>query len=224
MKKILLVVFLTIGFSLAPTQKSHAIVWEVIRQALIAAIKAADIAVQRLQNKTIWLQNAQKALENVLSKVKLDEISGWVDKHKKQYQEYYDELARVKSAISGYKRVKDIITKQVRLVDEYKKSFALFKKDKHFTPKEIEYMVRVYTGIVDESLKHIDQLFLVVSSAGTKMTDGKRLEVINRVAEVIDENFNDLRDFNSQNVRLSLQRAKDENELDAVRALYGLSP
>lgn len=222
MKKRIAILVLCIGLSFAPMQKSHAIVWEVIRQALIAAIKAADVAVQRLQNKTIWLQNAQKALENVLSKVKLDEISDWVDKHKKQYEQYYDELARVKAAVSGYKRVKDIMGKQVKIIDEYKRAFALFKQDKHFTLKEIEYMIRVYTGIVDESLKNLDQLFLVVGSFGTKMTDGKRIEIINRVAEAIDENLNDLRDFNSENVQLSLQRSKDENEVKSVKALYNL--
>lgn len=209
-------------FTIAPTQKSHAIVWEVVRQALIAAIKAADLAVQRLQNKTIWLQNAQKALENVLSKVKLDEISDWVDKHKKQYEQYYDELSKVKAAISGYRRIKDIMTKQVKIVDEYKRAFGLFKQDKHFTAKEIDYMVRVYTGIVDESLKNLDQLFLVVNALNIEMTDGKRLEIISAVADHIDENLNDLWDFNRQNVRLSLQRSKDENEINAVKALYGI--
>lgn len=220
MKKRILVSVLCFVLAVTPTQKSHAIVWEVVRQALIAAIKAADLAVQRLQNKTIWLQNAQKALENTLSKLKLDEISDWVDKHKKQYEQYYDELSKVKSAISGYKRVKDIMEKQVKIVDEYKRAFALFKQDEHFTEKEIGYMFRVYTGIVDESLKNLDQLFLVVGTLGTEMTDGKRLEIINRVAVSIDENLNDLRDFNSQNVRLSIQRSKDEREIDAVKALY----
>lgn len=222
MKKGIIITALCLMFTIAPTQKSHAIVWEVVRQALIAAIKAADLAVQRLQNKTIWLQNAQKALENVLSKAKLDEISDWVDKHKKQYEQYYDELSKVKAAISGYRRVKDIMTKQVKIVDEYKKAFGLFKQDKHFTEKEIQYMVRVYTGIVDESLKNLDQLFLVVNAFSTEMTDGKRLEIISAVADHIDENLNDLRDFNSQNVRLSLQRSKDENEINAVKALYDL--
>lgn len=224
MKKIIVMVVLCLGLTIAPTQKSHAIVWEIVRQALIAAIKAADLAVQRLQNKTIWLQNAQKTLENVLSKVKLDEITEWVDKHKEQYAKYFDELKRVKEAISGYKKVKEIMEKQVRIVNEYKRAFALFKKDKHFSVKEIEYMVRVYTGIVDESLKNLDQLFLVVNALSTEMTDGKRLEIIGAVANHIDENFNDLRDFNSQNVRLSLQRSKDENEVNAVKALYNLTP
>lgn len=222
MKKIIIALVLCIGLTVAPTQKSHAIIWEVVRQALIAAIKAADIAVQRLQNKTIWLQNAQKTLENTLSKLKLDEISDWLDKNKEQYAKYFDELKKVKELISGYQKVKEIMAKQVRIVEEYKRAFALFKQDKHFTPAEIEYMAKVYTGIVDESLKNLDQLFLVVNALNTKMTDGKRVEIISAVAGHIDENLNDLRDFNSQNVRLSLQRSKGEQEVKVVKVLYGI--
>ena len=38
----------------------------------------------------------------------------------------------------------------------------------------------------------------------------------------IDQNYLDLRQFNSQNMILSLNRAKDANEIDAVKKLYGL--
>src|SRR5690606_23335792 len=160
--------------------------------------------------------------ENTLSKLKLDEISDWLDKNREQYAKYYDELKKVKEMISGYQKVKEIMAKQVRIVEEYKRAFALFKQDKHFTEGEIEYMAQVYTGIVDESLKNLDQLFLVVNALNTKMTDGKRLEVISAVAAHIDGNLNDLRDFNSENVRLSLQRSKDEQEIERVKAMYGI--
>jgi hypothetical protein len=222
MKKILMVCMLSVVLALMPTQKSHAIVWVVVKAAMVKVIKAMDLAVQRLQNKTIWLQNAQKTLENTLSKVKLDEISDWVKKNKEQYAKYYDELAQVKEAITGYKRVKSIMQKQVRVVEEYKRAFGLFKQDKHFTPDEIAYMTKVYSGIVDESLKNLDQLFLVVGTLNTKMTDGKRLEIITKAAEGIDETLSDLRMFNSQNIRLSLQRSKDLQEVQTVKALYGI--
>ena len=35
-----------------------------------------------MQNKTIWLQNAQKVIENQMSKTKLTEISGWTEQQK----------------------------------------------------------------------------------------------------------------------------------------------
>lgn len=222
MKKMLMVLMLSMCFVIAPTQKSHAVVWVVVQAAIKKAIRAMDLAVQRLQNKTIWLQNAQKTLENTMSKLQLDEITDWVSKHKEQYAQYFDELKKVKEAISGYKKVKEIMQKQVQIVDEYKRAFNLFRQDKHFTVDEIDYMAKVYSGIVDESLKNIDLLLLVVNALNTEMTDGKRLEIISVAANNIDVTLNDLRDFNSQNVKLSLQRSKDEAEINTVKALYGI--
>ena len=222
LKKALMIMILCIGFTITPTQKSQAVIWVVVKAAIKKVIKALDLQVQRLQNKTIWLQNAQKTLENTMSKLQLDHITDWVSKHKEQYTQYFDELHKVKDAISGYKKVKEIMQKQVQIVDEYKRAFNLFRQDKHFTAAEIDYMLKVYTGIVDESLKNIDQLFLVINSFKTEMTDGKRLEIISGVAGHIDETLNDLREFNAQNVKLSLQRAKDEHEVETVKALYGL--
>lgn len=222
MKKIWIVLVLCMSLTIMPTQKSHAVVWVVVKAVLVKVIKAMDLAVQRLQNKTIWLQNAQKTLENTLSKLKLDEISDWVEKNKEQYAKYFDELSKIKAAISGYKKVKEIMENQVRVVEEYKRAFRLFQQDPHFSPDEIAYMTKVYSGIVDESLKNLDQLFLVVGAVGTKMTDGKRLEIISRAAEGIDETLSDLRMFNNQNIRLSLQRSKDAQEVQVVKAFYGI--
>ncbi|MDH7459864.1 conjugal transfer protein TraI [Chitinophagaceae bacterium 26-R-25] len=222
MKKVVLTMVLSCTLIVMPTQQSHAFIWEIVRQAIIAAIKAADLAVQRLQNKTIWLQTVQKNLENVLSKVKLDEITDWTKKHKEQYQQYFDELKQIKDAISTYRKVKEIIEKQKQLVDEYKVAFNRFKQDMHFTTGEITYMAQVYTGIMDHSVDNLDQLFLVIDAFNTEMTDGRRLEIIGAVAIQVDDNLNDLRDFNRQCTRLSLQRSKDENELKTMRLYYGL--
>lgn len=195
---------------------------EIIRAAIIAAIKAADLQIQRLQNKTIWLQTAQKKIENILSKLKLDEISEWTKKQRDLYRDYYEELMKVKSIITYYQRIKDITKKQTKLVEEYERAWRLFQQDKHFTVAELDYMQRVYSGILEESVKNIDQIFLILESFSTQMSDHKRLEIINTAADQIDANYDDLTLFNQQNRVLSLQRAKTSNDVSAVKKLYGL--
>lgn len=193
-----------------------------IKEAVKKAIKAIDLRIQKLQNKTIWLQNAQKKLENTLSKLKLDEISEWTKKQKDLYKEYYDELMKVKSAITYYQRIRDITSKQVRLVQEYERAWSLFQQDDHFNGDELAYMQKVYSGILDESVKNIDQIFLILNSFSTQMSDAKRLEIINAAADRIDTNYDDLTLFNRENVLLSLQRAKTKNDVEAVKKFYGL--
>lgn len=195
---------------------------EVIKKGIKKIIVAVDLRIQRLQNQTIWLQNAQKTLENAMSKLRLTEISEWVERQRELYASYFEELWKVKALITYYHRVKDIVERQVQLVNEYKAAWSLFQQDKHFTPDELEYMYEVYTGIFDESIKSIDRLLLVVNAFTTQMSDGKRLEIINGVADELEERFRDLREFNNQNKMLSLQRASDQADIDYIRKLYGL--
>ncbi|EJG03152.1 hypothetical protein [Flavobacterium sp. F52] len=206
-----------------PAEKTAALpILEIVKAVTKKVIKAIDLRIQKLQNKTIWLQNAQKQVENVLSKLKLDEISDWTKKQKDLYKGYYEELAKVKSIITYYQRIKDITQKQSRLVEEYERAWNLFKQDTHFTDSEIQYMERVYSGILEESLKNIDQIFLILDSFKTQMSDLKRLEIINNAADQIDANYDDLTLFNKQNVILSLQRAKTEADINQIKQFYGI--
>ncbi|WP_281631538.1 conjugal transfer protein TraI [Flavobacterium luteolum] len=195
---------------------------EIVKAVTKKVIKAIDLRIQRLQNKTIWLQNAQKQVENILSKLKLDEISDWTKKQKDLYKGYYEELAKVKSIITYYQRIKEIAQKQTKLVQEYERAWNLFKQDSHFKVSEIDYMEKVYTGILEESVKNIDQIFFILDSFTTQMSDLKRLEIINKAAEQIDSNYDDLLMFNQQNVLLSLQRAKTEADVNQVKQFYGI--
>lgn len=224
MKHLLATVCLGMCCMFLPLQKSQAQIpiYDIIKAAVKKAIKAADLQIQRLQNKTIWLQNAQKTLENKMSQLKLNEIRDWVQKQKKLYEDYFEELKKVKSAIANYSRVKDIIQQQIAMVSEYKGAWNLFRQDKNFTAEELDYMLNIYTGMMDESLKNIDQLFLVVNAYSTQMTDAKRLEIINTVADNIQAQYFDLKEFNTQNKMLSLQRASELGEIEYVRRLYGI--
>ncbi len=207
-----------------PTSDANAqvAVLEVIKAGVKKVIKAVDLKVQRMQNETIWLQNAQKVMENQLSKLKLGEIATWSERQKTLYAKYYMDLWKVKTAISYYHRIKEITNKQVFLVDEYNKAWTLAQKDDNFTSQELKYMYDVYSGILKESAKNIDQILLIVNSFKTQMTDAERLELINKAADRIDQNFRDLKKFNTQNILLSLQRSKSKQEINKIQTLYGL--
>ena len=224
MKKLFGITVIVICICISPTQKVAAQIpiAEIIKAAVKKVIVAVDLKVQRLQNETIWLQNAQKVLENQMSKLKLDEISDWANKQKVLYGSYFDELSKVKNIIGTYQSVKDIISTQSLLVKEYSRAFNLSKQDKNFTTAEIACIQQVYIGIIAASLKNIEQVQLVITAFATQMTDAKRLDIIHSAADNIEQNLTDLRQFNQQNIRVSLQRAKERNDIGVVKNLYGL--
>ncbi|WP_232456788.1 conjugal transfer protein TraI [Pedobacter psychrophilus] len=218
----LIVVSMTIFF-LPHEVKAQIPLAEVIKAGVKKIVKAVDLKVQRLQNKTIWLQNAQKVLENKLSKLRLGEISDWSEKQRNLYKDYFEELKKVKTAITYYHRIKDIGLKQSKILKAYQQAWDLTKKDPNFTPKELMYISNVYSGILDASLKNLDGVMLVITAFQTQMSDAERLEIIRDAADQIDTNYFDLMRFNRENIQLSISRAKGSSEINQIRQWYGLN-
>jgi hypothetical protein len=212
----------TVFVSLPEGANAQFVVGEVLSQTVGRVIRAIDLEVQRMQNQTIWLQNAQKALENQLSKLKLAEISGWSEKQQELYGNYYNELWQVKAVISDYQRIKHITEKQAGLVAAYRHAWGLLSADRHFTPDELRYMEKVYSGILQQSVTNLDEVLVVISAFKTQMDDAKRLELLHQASERIDRNCADLKRFNSQNQVLSLQRSKSLDELETLKRYYGI--
>jgi len=221
MKRITITIILII-ISLTIRVHAQIPIAEAVKLVVKKVIKAIDLKVQRMQNQTIWLQNAQKALENELSRFRLDEITNWSDKQRALYDEYYKELWKVKSTIAYYKRIKNLTMKQIAMVGEYQRAWRLFQSDKHFRAEEIVEMQRVYLGILDASAKNLEQIMLIVNPGKTQMTDQQRLEAINAAGDRLDENFGDLKQYNNQNMILSLHRSKDLNEIKTIKNYYGI--
>src|SRR6266542_3080946 len=225
MKRLCVLATLVICCTLSPTKQTGAQVTDIIqiiKEGVKKVIVAVDLQIQRSQTKTIWLQNAQKVLENSMSQLKLTDIADWVEKQKDLYANYYQELWEVKSVIAYYQRVKEIIREQVELVNAYKQAFAVFQQDKNFTEDEISYMYKVYSGILDESVKSLDQILNVINAFTTQMSDAQRLAIIDDAAKRIDQNYSDIKEFNNENIKISLQRAKEYNDVD-VEKRYGIA-
>jgi hypothetical protein len=223
LKKVLVLLLLLLTVTTPVKQAQAAIPWaEIIKQAVKRVVKAMDLLVQRRQNRQIRLQNAQKALENAMAKLKLDEIEDWVKKQRDLYKAYYDELKKVRAVVSYYFRVKATADKQAQIVKQYQTAWALFQNDKHFTAAELAQMQKVYTGILQETARSVELLELVVKSFTTQMSDVKRLEIIDRAAGAASQIYDELNSFNQENKLLSLSRARSEFDAKVTKELYDI--
>jgi hypothetical protein len=207
---------------LAPTRHSQAQIIDAVQQALIAAIKAADLVVQQAQNATIDLQNAQKELENQLSQLDLGEIGNWEEKIKDIYSDYFTELWKVKTVLADFKQITGIIAQQKDLVDEYKQAYTRIQQDNHFSPSEVTYAYNVYSGIISESVKSVSQIVNILTDFSFQMSDESRMRLIHNASLDIQRQSEDLRDFNNQTAQISLQRAKDAQDINTIKQLYGI--
>jgi hypothetical protein len=223
MKKIVLLTGCWLAAAIfLPCQHANAQILEIAEEIIKEAIMEVDLGVQKVQTETVFLQDAQKAVENAMQEAHLNDITDWVQKQKDLYSEYYQELVQVKNVISTYERVKDIISKQERIVEEYKASYDLIKKDSHFNSQELNYIYGVYSGILDQSVKNLQQLTVVVTSFLSQMSDGDRMKLIDGVGSEVDRNYSDLNSFTQSNILISLQRARSQTDAEEIKSLYGI--
>lgn len=220
MKRVALTGILVVVFILSAVRSQAQIPG--IGSIITAVIQAIDVGVQKVQTQTIYLQDAQRVLENTMSQLKLNDIASWLQKEKDLYDKYYQELWQIKSYITYYDRIKDIINKQKLLLQEYNHASSNFSKDSHFSAAELSSMAQVYSGLLSQSGENLNQLNLVINAFVTQMTDAQRLHVIDEVGGKIDKNYSDLLEFDQRNMMISLQRSRDENDLNMVKQLYGI--
>src|ERR1700744_2891115 len=171
----------------------------IIKEGVTKVIKAVDLEIQRIQTQTVVLQEAQQEVQNIMSALRLEEIRDWVQQQKDLYTDYFNELWQVKTVLTGYHPVKEIITEQEAILAAYQRGLALFRQDAHFSPAELDQMIAVYSGIVTESGKNLAKLTAVLSSFTTQMTDQQRMALIDQAAAGMDRNYRDMQLFTDQN-------------------------
>jgi DNA repair ATPase RecN len=138
----------------------------------------------------------------------------------KLHQVFLDGLMEVNPAVKNYKRVADIINYQLKLVKEYKSAYNRFKNSGWFNPGELDYMGKVYSNLFDLSVKNLDDLFTVITASKLRMSDDERLAAIDKIYLDMQDKLLFLRAFNNNTSVLSLQRAKEQYETDALQQLY----
>jgi DNA repair ATPase RecN len=140
----------------------------------------------------------------------------------KLHEAFLDGLLEVSPAVKRYKRIAEIIDFQLKLVSEYRTAFGQFQSGKYFNKDELDYMERVYTRLINQSLKNMDALTMVVTAKKMRMSDDERLSAIDKIHEEMQDKLVFLRHFNSTAATLGLQRAKVSVEVETSAQLNGI--
>jgi DNA repair ATPase RecN len=136
---------------------------------------------------------------------------------------FLDAMMQVSPTVRKYKRVGDIVNYQVLLVKEYKAAFIRFRNSGNFNPDEIAYIERVYDNLFQQSLRNLDELTTVVTANKLRMSDDERLTSIDKIYADMQDKLLFLRSFNNNTSVLALQRAKERNDVNAMRSIYKIN-
>ncbi|MBL7735195.1 MAG: TerB family tellurite resistance protein [Terrimonas sp.] len=139
------------------------------------------------------------------------------------HKAFLDGLMEVSPTVRNYRRVADITNYQIILVKEYRKAYERFRQDNNFNADELAYLGRVYDNLFKESLRNLDELLTVITAGKARMSDDERLQAIDRIYADMQDKLTFLRHFNNNTTILAVQRAKERNDAQTIRKIYGLN-
>ena len=136
------------------------------------------------------------------------------------HETFLDALMQVSPTVRNYRRVGEIVKYQLLLVKEYKSAFEGFRNSGNFSPAEIAYFSNVYSNLLNQSLRNLDELVTVITANTLRMTDEERLTAIDKVYADMQDKLLFLRSFNNNTTVLAIQRAKERNDVRVMRSIY----
>lgn len=139
------------------------------------------------------------------------------------HKTFLDGLMHVSPTVKNYKKVAGIINYQILLVKEYKNAFRRFKQDDNFTTQELTYIGGVYNNLLKQSLNNLDDLTIIITAGKLRMSDDERLKAIDGIFTDMQDKLQFLRYFNNNTTVLAVQRAKENNDVNTIRNIYGLT-
>lgn len=136
---------------------------------------------------------------------------------------FLDRLLKASPIVQKYQKVGDIIQCELHLISEYKTAYNRFKEDNNFSPDEITYIVKVYNNLINESIKGLSDLTTVITDNTLRASDDERLNVIDQLDSEMESRLSFLRYFNNNTTVLALQRAREKNDVNTLKNIYGIN-
>lgn len=133
---------------------------------------------------------------------------------------FLNSLEAVSPAVRQYGRVADIIANQASIVSEYKAAWTQANASGHFSATELVYMNSVFTALLNQSVDNLTNLTNILTANTLRMSDAERLQAIDHIYGDTQSKLSFLRSFNNQVAILSLQRAKEQNDIQMLKKLY----
>ncbi|MFD2871938.1 TerB family tellurite resistance protein [Mucilaginibacter ximonensis] len=132
---------------------------------------------------------------------------------------FLDGLYVVSPTVRKYPKIAQLISNQEMLVSEI---HAV--KTASFSPDEVGYMMDVYNNLITQSLNNLSALTMVVTDSQLRMSDAERMGMIDQLYEESKNELGYLRSFNNRLYQTSLIRARQTQDKNNVKSLYGLNP
>ena len=138
------------------------------------------------------------------------------------HRDFFGSLETVNPKIKTYTRVADIIAYQVRIVKNISTTIKNLKESGQFNTDELDYSKAVFENLLDECVKNVDELYLVITSGDLQMTDDERIKRIDQLYTDMQDKYSFCQSFSEERSVLAMQRLGEQLEIKYSKQLNGV--
>jgi hypothetical protein len=135
-------------------------------------------------------------------------------------KDYLNSLKQVSPVVKNSPKVAEVLRYQRSIITDFKKFVNDCRKDENLTADEVRYIEDVYANMLKECDASIDELTVITTSGEAEMKDDERLLRLDKVHDALQDKYTFTQDFIDSTRLLSLERAKDKNQIKGSRKLY----
>jgi hypothetical protein len=136
------------------------------------------------------------------------------------HSDFFNSLETAGPKIKSDARVAAMIAMQIRMVASFPASIKEFKNAAVFGEAELNYIIKVFTKLLDETERAIADLKDIVRNGKLKMAGSERINRLDNLYTQISGLYEFFFSFTSQ-VRLQVQqRLHERKDLDMLRKIY----
>lgn len=211
MKKLFVLVGL-LSVSLLATAQT----WEEWMQQKKTRIKRL---LEQIAANKVYIEYAQKGYKIVTNG--LHTIRDIKDGDFHLHTGHFDSLKVVNPKVKNWIKVADIIAGQLRIIKSSKQAINAVHESAQFTKDELDYCKNVFDQLLEECLKNIDELVMVITSGELEMTDDERIRRIEKIYMDMQDKSAFTASFGNEMSVLAIQRMTEQIELNYSKKIKG---
>lgn len=132
---------------------------------------------------------------------------------------FFDSLKKVNPKIKSWAKVADIIAYQFRIIKVTQQTIQDIKETKQFTDDELNYCKAVFDNLLEECLKNIDELVMILTDGNLEMKDDERMKRIDRLYTDMQDKYSFSSSFSEEMGVFSAQRLSEQVEVDMSKKI-----
>ena len=179
-----------------------------------------EYLLQQIAALQIYIGYAQKGYK--IAKEGLTAIGSFTRGEFNLHGDYFHSLKTVNPEIRKYVKVADIIALQVKIVQNYNSTYRQINSSNAFSKDELNYIRNVFTNLLDDCEKTLDELIAVTTDGKLEMKDNERMERIDKLYLDMQDKFTFSRSFANDATLLAASRIREKVDAETSRALYGI--